>query len=235
MSSNNAASLAAPFPTPNPESFAIYPHSFVPISIRSEQWGPWDVVAPAKSQGHQLKCQELNPCAATLWRRIDNPCAATLWRRIDNPCAATLWRRIDTWESKARLGGRRKLGSREMKVWVWSCGLTRHRIWCKLYNLTLLKKITNRPSWKHVSYMYPLKGVRPINTLIEWHQSYWCTTWTQGCHSYWRHVLYLIYVILCIFMIKNNYLYYSRIYSNFSLDRKVYNEQILSLWKEPIV
>jgi hypothetical protein len=30
-------------------------------------------------------------------------------------------------------------------------------------------------------------------------------------------------------MIKNNYLCYSKIYVNFSLDRKMYNEQILSL------
>jgi hypothetical protein len=32
-------------------------------------------------------------------------------------------------------------------------------------------------------------------------------------------------------MIKNNYLYYSKIYVNFSLYRKVYNEQILSVLK----
>jgi hypothetical protein len=32
-------------------------------------------------------------------------------------------------------------------------------------------------------------------------------------------------------MIKNNYLYYFKIYAIFSPDRKVYNEQILSLWK----
>jgi hypothetical protein len=35
-------------------------------------------------------------------------------------------------------------------------------------------------------------------------------------------------------MIKNNYLYYYDIYANFSLDREVYKEQILSLWQVSI-
>jgi hypothetical protein len=41
---------------------------------------------------------------------------------------------------------------------------------------------------------------------------------------YVRDLYHLVY-----FLIKNNYLYYSKIYAHFSLDRKVYNEQILSL------
>jgi hypothetical protein len=41
---------------------------------------------------------------------------------------------------------------------------------------------------------------------------------------YVRDLYHLVYLF-----IKNNYLYYFKIYMRFPLDRKVYNEQILSL------
>jgi hypothetical protein len=41
----------------------------------------------------------------------------------------------------------------------------------------------------------------------------------------------MIYSIYDILLMKNNYLYYSKIYAYFLFDRKVYKEQIMSLWK----